>query len=420
MRLNNLARIKARIGLVPATKLRHSYWASSGALLILSYRLLVFRSTLAVLFFCSAAITAAAQDSGFRTEAPHAVIMDAATGEILFEKDARVLMAPASMTKIMTAHMVFEALKNGTVTPDTEFRVSEEAWRRGGVKSGSSTMFLKVKSSVRVEDLLRGIIVHSGNDACIAIAEGLAGSETAFANQMTAKAREMGLESATFRNATGWPHPEHRISAVDLAKLSKQTIEQHPEYYPLYAERSFTWNGISQYNRNPLLGKFTGADGIKTGSTESSGYGLVGSAMRGDERRIIVVNGLGSKSERSDVSLRLMGAAFDQFKVYNLYDEGDVIGKIDVFMGKADSVEVKINENVLAGVYRGDRSKINSKMIFKTVTAPVAAGDHIADMVISIPGRVDRTVPLHAVSDVKAKSAFGRAWSVLIRKIRGQ
>ena len=380
----------------------------------------MYRPALALFFLSLAAIPASAQDSGFKTEAPHAVIMDAATGEILFEKDARQPMAPASMTKIMTAHMVFDALKNGTVTPDTEFRVSEEAWRRGGVKSGSSTMFLKVKSSVRVEDLLRGIVIQSGNDACIAIAEGLAGSETAFADQMTEKAQDMGLTSATFRNATGWPHPEHRISAVDLAKLSKQTIEQHPEYYSLYAERSFTWNGISQDNRNPLLGKFTGADGIKTGSTKSSGYGLVGSAVRGDERRIIVVNGLSSKSERSDVSLRLMGAAFSQFKVYDLYDKGDVIGEVDVFMGKTDSVEVKIDEDIVAGIYRGDRSKISSKMTFKPVTAPVTAGDHIADMVISIPGRANRIVPLHAVSDVKAKSAFGKAWTVLINKIRGQ
>ena len=380
----------------------------------------MYRPALALFFLSLAAIPASAQDSGFKTEAPHAVIMDAATGEILFEKDARQPMAPASMTKIMTAHMVFDALKNGTVTPDTEFRVSEEAWRRGGVKSGSSTMFLKVKSSVRVEDLLRGIVIQSGNDACIAIAEGLAGSETAFADQMTEKAQDMGLTSATFRNATGWPHPEHRISAVDLAKLSKQTIEQHPEYYSLYAERSFTWNGISQDNRNPLLGKFTGADGIKTGSTKSSGYGLVGSAVRGDERRIIVVNGLSSKSERSDVSLRLMGAAFSQFKVYDLYNKGDVIGEVDVFMGKTDSVEVKIDEDVVAGIYRGDRSKISSKMTFKPVTAPITAGDHIADMVISIPGRANRIVPLHAVSDVKAKSAFGKAWTVLINKIRGQ
>jgi len=380
----------------------------------------VFRPALALLLFSAVSFTAVAQDSGFVTKAPHAMIMDATTGEILFEKDARRPMAPASMTKIMTAHMVFDALKNGTLTPDTEFRVSEEAWRRGGAKSGSSTMFLDVKSSVRVEDLLKGIIIQSGNDACIAIAEGMAGSETAFADQMTAKAKEMGLENATFRNATGWPHPEHRISALDLAELSKQTIEDHPEYYSLYAERSFRWNGITQGNRNPLLGKFTGADGIKTGSTESSGYGLVGSAVRGDVRRIIVVNGLGSKSERSDVSLRLMGAAFDQFKVYDLYAKGDVIGDVDVFMGKAASVKVKIDEDVIAGLYRGDRSKISSKMTFKTVTAPVAAGDHIADMVVSIPGRDERIIPLHAMSDVKAKSALSKAWTVLIRKIRGQ
>jgi len=350
----------------------------------------VFRPALTLLFLSAAALPAAAQNSGFQTEAPHAVIMDAATGEILFEKNAQLPMAPASMTKIMTAHMVFDALKNGTLTPDTEFRVSEEAWRRGGVKSGSSTMFLDVKSSVRVEDLLKGIIIQSGNDA------------------------------ATFRNATGWPHPEHRISAIDLAKLSKQTIIEHPEYYSLYAEPSFTWNGIKQGNRNPLLGKFTGADGIKTGSTESSGYGLVGSAIRGGKRRIIVVNGLSSKSERSDVSLRLMGAAFDQFKVYNLYAKGDVIGDVDVFMGKADSVKVKIDEDVIAGIYRGGRSKITSKMTFKTITAPIATGDHIADMVVSIPGRDKRVIPLHAVSDVKAKSAFGKAWTVLIQKIRGQ
>jgi len=214
--------------------------------------------------------------------------------------------------------MIFEALKNGTITMDTEFRVSEEAWRRGGAASGSSTMYLDVKSSARVEDLIRGIIIQSGNDACIVMAEGMAGSETAFADKMTARARELGLESATFRNATGWPHPEHNISAYDLAQLAQHMITTHPEYYPIYNERSFTWNNIKQGNRNPLLGKFTGADGLKTGSTSVSGYGLVGSAMRGDERRIIVINGLANKQERSDVANRMMGAAFDQFKVYDL------------------------------------------------------------------------------------------------------
>ncbi|WP_026940664.1 D-alanyl-D-alanine carboxypeptidase family protein [Hellea balneolensis] len=379
----------------------------------------MFRSLLATLVFTLAG-SANAQESGFTTKAPHVVIMDFETGEVLYEKDAREPMAPASMTKIMTANMIFEALKNETITMDTEFRVSEEAWRRGGAASGSSTMYLDVKSSARVEDLIKGIIIQSGNDACIVMAEGLAGSETAFADKMTARAREMGLTSATFRNSTGWPHPEHEISAYDLAQLAQYMITNHPEYYPIYNERSFTWNNIRQGNRNPLLGKFTGADGLKTGSTSVSGYGLVGSAKRGDDRRIIVINGLENKQERSDVANRLMGAAFDQFKVYDLYAKGDIIGKIDIFMGKADNVGVKVDETVIAGLYRGDRSKIRSKMIFKTVSAPVMAGDHIADMVISIPGKEDRVIPLKAIDDVKGKSAIGKAWSVLIRKIRGE
>ena len=369
--------------------------------------------------YCAIALPAFAQEASFQTKAPHAVIMDFESGEVLFEKNARLPMAPASMTKIMTADMVFEALKNGTVTPDTEFQVSEEAWRRGGVKSGSSTMFLKAKSYVRVEDLLRGIIIQSGNDACITIAEGLAGSETAFADQMTARAQALGLESAKFRNATGWPHPDHNISAFDLAQLGRHSIKTYPEYYSIYGEKAFTWNNITQGNRNPLLGKFTGADGMKTGSTEASGYGLVGSAERGGKRRIVVINGLESKSDRADVSLRLMRAAFDQFKVYNLYKAGDIIGDVDVYMGTEDTVKVKIEEGQRAGVFRGDRSKISSIMSSKAAVAPIQAGDYIADLIISVPGRDDKKIELVAAQDVKAKSAWAKAWTVLLQKIRG-
>ena len=365
------------------------------------------------------ALPAFGQNAGFQTKAPHAVIMDYETGEVLYEKGARAAIAPASMTKIMTADMVFEALKNGTVTPDTEFQVSEEAWRRGGVKSGSSTMFLKVKSSVRVEDLLRGIIIQSGNDACIVVAEGLAGSETEFADQMTARAKAIGLESASFRNSTGWPHPEHKISAFDLAQLARHSIKTYPEYYSIYGEKSFTWNEIKQGNRNPLLGKFTGADGMKTGSTEASGYGLVGSAERAGKRRIVVINGLESKSDRADVSLRLMSAAFSQFKIYQLYKSGDVIGDVDVYMGAAEKVKVRIDENVQAGIFRGDRAKISSIMMSKPAVAPIAVGDHIADMIISVPGREDKKIALFAAEDIKAKSLFAKAWTILLQKIRG-
>jgi len=378
----------------------------------------VYRSALA--FLCLAtALPAFGQNASFQTKAPNAVIMDFESGEVLFEKNARTPMAPASMTKIMTADMVFEALKNGSLTADTEFQVSEEAWRRGGFASGSSTMGLDINSAVRVEDLLRGIIIQSGNDACITIAEGMAGSETAFADQMTARARELGLDSATFRNATGWPDVDHKISALDLAKLAQHSIKTYPEYYPIYAEKSFTWNQISQGNRNPLLGKFTGADGMKTGSTKASGYGLVGSAERGGKRRIIVINGLDSKSDRADVSLRLMRAAFDQFKLYDLYNKGEVIGDVDVYMGVSDKVGVRIDQDIQVGIFRGDRQKISSVMMSKVAPAPITAGDYIADMIISVPGREDKKIALVATEDVKVKSVFAKAWTVLLQKIRG-
>jgi len=241
-----------------------------------------------------------AQTPSFETTAPHVLILDHNTGLVLFEKDARAPVAPASMTKIMTAELIFER---------------------------------------------RGVIIQSGNDACIVLAEGIAGSETAFAELMTSRARELGLSSATFRNSTGWPHPEHRISTYDLAVLAKRSIDVHPEFYPLYAERNFTWNDITQNNRNPLLTKFTGADGLKTGHTEVSGYGLVASAQRGETRRIVVVNGLGSKAQRSQESLRLMQAAFDQFKIYNLYNQGDIVGHVPVYMGKSETVNVQVRRS---------------------------------------------------------------------------
>ena len=373
-------------------------------------------SILTALIFISAP---AYGQSGFDTKAPHAVILDAATGEVLFEKDARKPIAPASMTKIMTADLVFEALKNGSLTPETKFRVSEEAWRRGGVSSGSSTMFLKLKSEVSVADLLMGVIVQSGNDACIVLAEGMAGSEEAFAQRMTQRARDLGLSSATFKNATGWPHPEHNISAFDLARLAQKQIEAFPKYYPLYAEKDFTWNGIKQGNRNPLLGRVTGADGMKTGKTDASGYGLVGSAKRGDERRIIVINGLGSQAERRDVATSLMEAAFSQFSVYNLHQQDDVLGKVDVYMGKAPSVGVALTQNIQKGLPIADRRKVKSEVIYTAAKAPIAKGDVVAELKISLPGRPDETYDLVATDDVKRKGLFARAWAGLLANIRG-
>lgn len=373
-------------------------------------------SLLTACFFLATPIYA---QSGFQTEAPHAVIIDAATGEVLFEKDARDPMPPASMTKIMTADLVFEALRDGVLSPDQEFNVSEDAWRRGGWASGSSTMSLEVGSKVSVANLLKGVIVQSGNDACIVLAEAIAGSEDAFAQRMTERARAMGLTSATFRNATGWPHPEHEISALDLAKLAKMQIETYPEYYPLYSERSFTWNGTKQGNRNPILGRVTGADGMKTGRTEASGYGLVGSAKRGEDRRIIVINGLGSQKARRDTATRLMEAAFSQFRVYDLHAQGDVLGEVDVYMGKTTKVEVALTQNIRKGLPIADRKKVKSEVVYTDAKAPISKGDVIAELRVSLPGRPDVTYDLVATVDVKRKGLFSRAWTGLLANIRG-
>lgn len=380
-------------------------------------RILALSFCLSTALFSYSSVASA--QSGFTTPAPHAIIMDYNSGSILYEKDARLPIAPASMTKIVTAELVFDAIRQGRITLDTEFTVSEEAWRRGGAKSGSSTMFLELGSKVKVRDLLKGVIIQSGNDACIVLAEGLAGSETAFADMMTQHARALGFDSATFRNATGWPHPEHNISLYDLARYAQRFVSEYPEFYSLYSERSFTWNGITQSNRNPLLGRFTGADGLKTGHTESSGYGLVGSAKRGDDRRIMVVNGLGSKAERREESVRLMQAAFDSFDVYDLYKAGDVVEKVDVFMGVDHTVDALVSEDVVSGLYRPDRARLKAQIRYKTVAAPIGKGDVVADLIIQEPGRDMRVVPLVAAKDVKQKSAISRVISVIISKIRG-
>lgn len=376
--------------------------------------------TLILCLWCAAASNIYAQDSGFTTPAPHVIIMDYETGVVLYEKDARRAIAPASMTKIMTAEMVFERIKNGSISLETEFPVSEEAWRRGGAASGSSTMFLDLNSKASVEDLLRGVIIQSGNDACIVLAEGIAGSETAFADLMTKHAREIGLESATFRNATGWPHDEHLISLYDLAQLAKRTIKDYPEFYKIYSERDFTWNGITQGNRNPLLGRFTGSDGLKTGHTESSGYGLVASAKRGDMRRIMVVNGLESKAQRRDESLRLMEASFDQFELQRPFAASEKVADLNVFMGKSDTVSVATDEPVQFGVFRGDAGKVKIQMRHtETIAAPISKGDHVADMLVKIPGEDARIYKLKATEDVKQKSAIGRVLTVISSKFGG-
>ncbi len=373
---------------------------------------------LSLLLLTTAAISSAHAQS-FETEATKAVILDHDTGIVLFEKDARTPTPPASMTKIMTAQLVFEALRDGEVSEDTTFKVSEESWRRGGVQSGSSTMFLKLGSDVPVIDLLRGVIVQSGNDACITLAEGLSGSEDAFARRMTDRAAEMGLDSANFVNATGWPDPGHEISTLDLAKLTRAQISEFPKRYEMYAERSYTWNEIKQDNRNPLLGRYTGADGVKTGRTDVSGYGLVGSAVRDGARRIIVINGLDSSSARRSEAIRIMDAAFRDFEVVNAFTPGDEMGESPVYMGKANTVGLVLRDKISLGTHRADRKSIAARIEYREVPAPVQEGAQIAELVVTKSGSVAGRYPLYAATSVERRGFFARAGAAFMQKIRG-
>ncbi|WP_241095061.1 D-alanyl-D-alanine carboxypeptidase family protein [Marinicauda algicola] len=365
-------------------------------------------------------LAAHAQDSAFETRASHAVILDYETGEILYSKNGAEPMPPASMSKLMTVYMAFEAIEEGRLSMDDELPVSETAWRRGGAASGSSTMFLEPNSRARVDDLLRGIIVQSGNDACIVIAEALEGTEENFADAMTDRAHELGLDSANFENATGWPDPDHRISAADLARLAAIIIRDFPELYDIYAETEFAYNGIRQYNRNPLLGVVEGADGLKTGHTTESGYGLVGSAERDGERRIVVFNGMESERARADEAERLMRAAFTEFEIYEIVSAGDILAEADVFLGVSPRVALRASRDLAVGLHRRDRDDITAEVVYTApVRAPVEEGQEIGRLVVTMPGGRVEEIPLEAAMAVPEKGAIGRAVAALVQLIRG-
>ena len=354
------------------------------------------------------------------TIAKSAIIIEVATGETLMAKDADAPMAPASMSKLMTLYMLFERLKDGSLSLDDTFRVSDNAWRKGGAKSGSSTMFLSPRKRVKVEDLIRGIIVQSGNDACIVVAEGLSGSEAGFAVEMTERAREIGLASSTFRNATGWPDPEHRMTPRDLATLGQRLIEKFPEYYRFFKETEFTYGGIRQMNRNPLLYKEMGADGLKTGHTQESGFGLTASAIRNGRRLVLVVNGLASKKARSQEPERLLEWAFREFNNYALFKAGEKIEDAQVWLGQQPRVPMMIRKDVTLTIPRKARRKMKVSVTYKAVPAPVAKGDVIGQLKVKVPGRDDMIVPLVAGADVARLGVIGRLWAALSNILFGE
>ncbi|MEM9098099.1 MAG: D-alanyl-D-alanine carboxypeptidase family protein [Pseudomonadota bacterium] len=338
------------------------------------------------------------------TPARAAVVVDLSSGAILLEKEADTPLPPASMSKLMTLNMVFEALQSGRLALSDKFRTSAKAAGMGGSK-----MFIRDGELVSIEDLLRGVIIQSGNDAAVALAEAMLGTEDAFAERMSDRAPQIGLTNSTFSNATGWPHPDQRMSTRDLATLSARLVTEFPEYYPMFAETEFTWDGITQSNRNPLLGLGIGADGLKTGHTEESGYGLAASAKRGNRRIVLVVTGLESTAQRKQETERLITWAFRAFETTDLYMAGQAIAEVPVWIGETETVPIAPAEDVTLLVPTGSLSETKITVQHRApVPAPIAAGDQLGTLEITPNGLPPISVPLLATVDVAEGGVLAR------------
>ena len=329
------------------------------------------------------------------TPSEYVIIMDHESGDILYEKNADAPMKPASMAKMMTVYIVFKQLDEGSLKMEDKLIVSEKAYRKGG-----SRMFLEQRSQVTIGELLRGIIVQSGNDAAIVVAEGLAGTEDAFAEEMTLRAKELGMKNTVFGNATGWPDDVTTTTARDLAILSQAIIRDFPDLYNIYAEKSYEYNGIKQNNRNPLIYNMDGADGLKTGHTSESGYGLAGSAEIDGQRIIMVVNGLSSSAERKMESVRLMNLAFRTFNKYEILKTDEVVGNAPVYLGVEESVALMPAEAYTRVLNRKSHSSMKVEKNWpKPVNAPITKGQNIGEVIVTIDG-VEKRIPLVAAADV--------------------
>ena len=348
------------------------------------------------------------------TAAHWAFVLDFNTGASLMEKNADAEMPPSSMTKLMTIYLVYERLQQGKMKLEDELLVSDRAWKMGGSK-----MYVQVGTQVKVEDLIRGVIVQSGNDACIVFAEAISGSEEQFADLMNQKAKELGLANSNFRNSTGWPDPEQRMSCRDIATLARRIIADFPEYYHYDAEKTFKYNNIEQGNRNPLVQKGT-ADGLKTGHTEAGGYGLVASSKRGERRVIVVLNGLDSMHQRAEEGERLMDWAFANFEDVTLFAAGDVIERVPVWLGTHPTVPLVGGRDLVVTMPRNWRKNASVKVSYDApIHAPVAKGTTLGRLAVKGDGVPAMEIPLLAGADVPKLSLPGRAIAVLSHYVTG-
>jgi D-alanyl-D-alanine carboxypeptidase (penicillin-binding protein 5/6) len=350
-------------------------------------------------------------EGGFDGDAPTAILIEASSGSVLFEKNADELRAPSSMLKLMTAEVVFNAIKKGEIKLDDEYRISENAWRKGGAPSGGSTMFAAINSKVPVSDLLHGAIIQSGNDACIALAEAMAGNERAFATEiMTKRARELGLTRSTFANSNGLPDPGNKMTVRELARLARHVIQTYPELYKLFGEREFTWNKIRQQNRNPLLLSLEGADGLKTGYTKEGGYGMVGSAVQNGLRLIVVVNGLEDPDDRASEAKKMLEWGFRNFEARTLFAPQQPVGYAKVFGGESRSVKLASPQPIKVMVHKNGSDKLIARVVYSgPVRAPIESGQPVGLVKVWRGTNIAMEAPIYAAEPVAAGSTMRRA-----------
>ncbi len=363
-----------------------------------------------VAYAANNSVQGAKKEDGYEVDAPTAILIEAKSGSILFEKNADELRAPSSMMKLMTAEVVFNALKKGDIKLTDEFRISENTWRKGGAPSGGSTMFAAINSRVSVDDLLHGAIIQSGNDACMALAEGLSNTEAAFAERMTRRARELGLTKSTFANSNGLPDPGNKMTVRELATLARHIILTYPEHYKLFGEREFTWNKIRQQNRNPLLTMLEGADGLKTGFTKEGGYGMVGSAVQNGMRLIVVVNGLEDPDDRATEAKKLLEWGFRNFEARTLFAADQAVGYAKVFGGDSRSVKLASPEPIKVMVQRNGTDKLVARIVYTgPVRAPVQPGQQIGVLKVWRGTNIAMEAPLVSAEAVATGSTTRRA-----------
>ncbi len=350
------------------------------------------------------------EEAGFDGDAPTAILTEATSGAVLFEKNADELRAPSSMMKLVTAEVVFHAVKQGDIKLTDEYRVSENAWRRGGAPAGGSTMFAALNSKVSVDDLLHGAIIQSGNDACIVLAEAMAGNERAFAEVMTKRARELGLTRSTFGNSNGLPDPANKMTVRELATLARYIIQTYPEFYKLFGEKEFTWNKIRQQNRNPLLNSLEGADGLKTGYTKEGGYGMVGSAVQNGTRLIVAINGLEDPDDRATEAKKMLEWGFRNFEVRTVFAQNQTIGYAKVFGGDTRSVALASHEPVKVMVQKNGSDKLIARIVYSgPVRAPFEAGQKVGVVKVWRGNNVAVETPVYATDAVGRGSTIRRA-----------